>query len=237
MMKASAVKGDSASFLLWGAIFAVSMAFLESSVVVYLREIYYPGQYHLFPLKIMVPSLFRIELLREISTLLMLISVATIISIGKRDFKHSFFYNFAFLFGLWDIFYYIFLRLLIGWPGSVMEWDVLFLIPIIWIGPVIAPSLVALILVLAGVWGVRRLGRGEIKGFNAFNLSLITVGSFVLFLSFIWLPLGWLFESGIGGISSQIPSHFPWLIYLPGLFIFSIGIFHPLRSASKIKNT
>ena len=38
-------------------------------------------------------------------------------------------------FGIWDVFYYVFLKVLIGWPESLLTWDVLFLIPLTWVGP------------------------------------------------------------------------------------------------------
>jgi len=58
-------------------IFAVSMGFLEAIVVVYIREIYYPDGFQ-FPLKELPARLIIIEWIREISTLLMLGSVAWI---------------------------------------------------------------------------------------------------------------------------------------------------------------
>ena len=76
--------------------------------------------------------------------------------------------GFMISFGVWDIFYYVFLRLLIGWPESLMTWDLLFLLPVPWVGPVIAPVLVSLSMIVAG--GVdpdgskRRAGRSASAG-------------------------------------------------------------------------
>jgi len=59
---------------------------------------------------------------------------------------------FAFItFGLWDIFYYIWLRVFIGWPQSILEPDLLFLIPLPWWGPVLSPVLIALLMVIGGI--------------------------------------------------------------------------------------
>jgi hypothetical protein len=43
------------------------------------------------------------------------------------------------------------LKAILNWPASLLEWDVLFLIPLPWIGPVIAPLLVS-IMMIAGGW-------------------------------------------------------------------------------------
>jgi hypothetical protein len=53
-------------------------------------------------------------------------------------------------FGVWDIFYYVFLKVLTGWPHSLMDWDILFLLPLPWWGPVIAPVSIAVLMIL---WG------------------------------------------------------------------------------------
>jgi hypothetical protein len=128
------------------SLFAVAMAYFESAVVVYLRELYYPEGFSL-PLKDIDTRMIRIELFRELATLIMLITVSAIC--GKKFWER--FGYFIILFGIWDIFYYLFLKITLGWPSSLFEWDVLFLIPYPWIGPVIAPSLVALLMVIIGI--------------------------------------------------------------------------------------
>ena len=56
----------------------------------------------------------------------------------------------AIAFGTWDIFYYVWLNVMCGWPASLLDWDVLFLLPLPWWGPVIAPVSIALLMI---VWG------------------------------------------------------------------------------------
>ena len=56
----------------------------------------------------------------------------------------------ALAFGAWDIFYYVFLRLISGWPRTLLDWDILFLLPLPWWGPVLAPVSIALVMIL---WG------------------------------------------------------------------------------------
>ncbi len=130
--------------LLWLVIFGMAMAYVESAVVVYLRTIYHPEGFT-FPLKMITDSKIIVEVFREVATIIMLLTVAHLAGKNIQE-------RFACLmltFGVWDIFYYVWLKVLLDWPASVFDWDVLFLIPLPWIGPVIAP--VSFILALAGV--------------------------------------------------------------------------------------
>jgi hypothetical protein len=67
----------------------------------------------------------------------------------------------AVVFGTWDIVYYLGLRVIIGWPTSLETWDVLFLVPAPWVGPVWAPGVVSLALVASGLAAARQLRSGR----------------------------------------------------------------------------
>jgi hypothetical protein len=127
------------------AIFGIAMAYVEAVVVVYLRRLYYPDGFNL-PLKNIPDFIIRIELFRELATIIML---ATVSNLASKKFWERFGY-FIIIFGIWDIFYYIFLAITLGWPNSLFDWDVLFLVPYPWIGPVIAPVLVSLLMIITG---------------------------------------------------------------------------------------
>ena len=120
--------------IIWVTIFAIAMGFFESAIVIYLRQIVYPDGFS-FPLQPIPESLATTEILREAFSLLMLLSVG--ILTGESTITR--FAYFIFSFALWDIFYYIFLKLLINWPESLFTMDILFLLPVTWIGPVITP--------------------------------------------------------------------------------------------------
>ena len=120
------------------------MAYLESAIVVYLRELYYPTGFN-FPLVEIPIPIYVTEIGREVATILMLWAVAKLIAANGREW----FAYFAFNFAVWDIWYYIWLKILINWPSSLLEWDILFLIPLPWAGPVLAPVLVSVCLILA----------------------------------------------------------------------------------------
>ena len=127
------------------SVFAISMAFLEASVVIYLRELFYPEGFT-FPLKSMPDYLILTEFIREAATILMIVTAAWLCSASR----HMRFAWFLYIFAVWDIFYYVFLKMILNWPESFFAWDVLFLIPFVWVGPVLAPVLLSLQMI--GVW-------------------------------------------------------------------------------------
>lgn len=141
--------------ILWVALFGIAFAFVESSIVVYLRALYYPEGFA-FPLKLIAKEHFVIELFREEATIIMLASVAMLS--GSRAWEK--FAYFIVVFGIWDLFYYVWLKVLIDWPVSFFDWDILFLLPLPWIGPVIAPVLIALMMIVCGIVMISRIARG-----------------------------------------------------------------------------
>ncbi len=127
-------------------LFAAAMAWVESALVVDLRmlvnrlEPYQPN-----PLPD-VPKLGEVELIREIATLIMLWTVGCLAG-QTREKK----WGYALLaFGVWDILYYVFLKIIVDWPHSLWDWDILFLLPLPWWGPVLAPMLIAALMIIFG---------------------------------------------------------------------------------------
>ncbi|MEY2410352.1 MAG: hypothetical protein QOF48_3022 [Verrucomicrobiota bacterium] len=126
--------------------YAVAMAWVEAAVVFYLRKMVHRIEpYQSTPL----PEFGGIgptEMVREFATMLMLLTVGWLAGETRRARL-----GYCLLaFGTWDIFYYVFLKLITGWPGSLLDWDLLFLLPLPWWGPVMAPVGIALLLIL---WG------------------------------------------------------------------------------------
>src|SRR5208283_6132585 len=96
------------------------------------------------------PDMVRLvgtEVVREAATLLMLGAVAAAVGGNFRQWLAFF----LLAFGAWDISYYAFLKVLIDWTKSLLTWDVLFLIPVPWSAPVLAPALVALTMIGTGL--------------------------------------------------------------------------------------
>lgn len=165
------------------SLFAVAFAFVESSVVVYLRLLYYPEGFA-FPLKPALMSQMILELSREFATIVMLAAVGMIA--GRSRWRR--FSYFMIAFGVWDIFYYVWLKVILNWPSSLFEWDILFLIPVPWIGPVVAPVLVSIVMI-AGGWLI--ITKEEESGkFTATKSAIILslVGSSLVIASFLLDP-------------------------------------------------
>jgi len=142
--------------VLWTGLFAVGMAFTEAAVVVYLRQFLHSGSpipadlghWTVRELARNHPWVPVVEQLREASTIIMLIAVAFL---GGKTTRARW-GVFLLAFGVWDIFYYVWLYALIRWPPSLLTWDVLFLIPVPWVAPVVVPVIAAAAMSLSGVW-------------------------------------------------------------------------------------
>jgi len=136
-------------------IFSIAFAYIESAVVVYLRVIFHPDGFT-FPLSnvdtiLQNKALLLTEIGREAATIVLIFTGAWLFG---RNLQQRFAY-FLTIFAVWDIFYYIWLKIFSAclkaipdWPLSIMDWDILFLIPLAWAGPVVAPVLVSIILLV-----------------------------------------------------------------------------------------
>jgi hypothetical protein len=201
--------------LSWLVFFSIAMGFLETAVVVYLRKIYYPEGFR-FPLAMMDPQLAITELLREASTLIMLAGAGVLA--GRSTPQRLAFFLAAF--SIWDLFYYIFLKLLLNWPDSFFTWDILFLIPIPWVGPVLTPCLISLtMLLLAFVLYYRDLQRTGHR-ITAVEWTLFILGSQIVILSWTWDY----FRDGSG--SGYVPSSYSWWMFAVGEVVLLFGIAH-----------
>lgn len=166
--------------ILWVALFIVAMAIVESAIVVYLRRLYYPDGFG-FPLKPIDVSTYAIELAREAATVVMLCAVGVLA--GRRFWERFAYFSVAF--GIWDIFYYIWLKIFINWPASLFDWDILFLLPLPWIGPVIAPCSIAVIMIVVGFAIIRLTYRGVDFHPTRLTWILVLTGTAILLYSFM----------------------------------------------------
>jgi len=120
------------------AIFGIAMAYWEGITVVYLRRalgISDSQSNEELPKKLSKKGYLFIDKVREGATILMLITLAFLVGETWVDIVVVFLWTFAF----WDLFYYVFLYILIKWPPKLSTIDVLFLIPCPWIAPVWVP--------------------------------------------------------------------------------------------------
>ncbi len=200
----------------YAVLFAVAMGYFEAAVVVYLRQIFYPEGFS-FPLKMISNHLLKVELGREFCTMIMLTVAA---ALAGRRFWERFGY-FVIMFGVWDIFYYVWLKVTIGWPPSVFDWDILFLIPLPWIGPVIAPALISAVMIITGILIVRLYAQGR-----AFHPTIITwifalIGTGAILYSFM--------RDTDAALHQQMPSPYLYSFLLMGLICYAIAFWHSYR--------
>ena len=152
------------------------------------------------------------EVLREAATLL--IMWATVCLAYQR--LQSRFAAFFVLFGVWDIFYYIFLKLLLNWPENLSTWDILFLIPAPWVGPIWAPVLVSIGFIYAGTAILMRNHQSHFLHFGKWLILLELFAALLIIISFV-IP-------GLSVLEQSLQTHFPWYLFLTGFFI-GIGVF------------
>ncbi len=214
------------------SLFAIAMGFLESAVVIYLRDILYPEGFR-FPLAPIPERLALTELLREAATMIMLVTIGIM---AGRSFSTGFAW-FLYAFAIWDIFYYIFLKLLLGWPESLLTWDVLFLIPTTWTGPVLAPVLLSLTMILLALVILFHAEKGVQTRIRGKEWAGLITGSLVLILGFIldysehmltYFSLSGMFQIDNPEVlevaTRYIPGRFPWWIFMMGELIILTAI-------------
>jgi hypothetical protein len=203
--------------------FAVAMAYLESAVVVYLQKALEITPDTLFPLRgsEVAGNLAAIEVGREFATLVMLVAIGCLVGRGWVDRLAWT----AVAFGVWDVFYYVWLWVFLGWPHSPNSWDVLFLIPVPWAGPVWAPVMVSGCLIGFGVAAARRVSRGSmprvgaVRVLGAIGGGLLVVGSFT--------------ANAPSLMSGGEPGWFPWPVFAIGICLAGWSAVSSFRAGSE----
>lgn len=197
-------------------VFAMAMAWVESAVVYYLRthlDRIEPHQANPLPL---IGALGPVELVRELATMIMLLTVGVL---AGRTWRERFGYAFI-AFGTWDIFYYVFLKVMCGWPHSLLDWDILFLLPLPWWGPVLAPMLIASLMIVWGTLASRvktdpfpwlSNGRGWVLCFPGTILALFVFMADALRVA----------SRGAGAIREVLPTEFNWWLFLIALALMA----------------
>lgn len=197
--------------------FAVSMAFVEAAVVIYLRRIV--GEGSVFPMKEIPPLLLVVEVGREAATIVMLLSVAFLSFRGGTRRMGAF----LLLFAVWDVSYYLWLRAAIGWPAGILDWDVLFLIPLPWVGPVWSVLLICVGMIVFAVLFLRSPEDAPFSpglwGWAAGAAGIVTVvATYIL----EWAKIGY---------GTQVPADFSVLLFLAGLSLLFVSGWITLRNS------
>lgn len=215
-------------------VFAAAMGVLEAIVVVYLRQIYYPGGFA-FPTVPIPPGMLSVEIIREAVTLVML-ACAGILAGRDRLGRLA---CFLFAFGGWDLSYYAGLKYFLGWPPSLLTWDVLFLIPVTWLGPVLAPVICALTMVLFALCVAVPQEKGREVRITPGQWGLMGLGAFLVFCTFVQDYAALIIRNGflpdffgLAGderflllASSYVPASYNWPLFAAGEALVLAGIF------------
>ncbi len=201
---------------LFVVIYAMAMAWVESAVVFYLRsmigriEPYQPD-----PLPI-IGGFASVELPRELATMVMLFAVGFL---AGRTWRARIGYA-AIAFGVWDIFYYDFLKMMCGWPHSLLDWDVLFLLPLPWWGPVLAPVLISLLMILWGTFASQfeRTHTPALSNWRAWilNFAGVALALYVFMADSIAAA-----HRGLDAIRTVLPDKFNWPLFCVALVLMS----------------
>ncbi len=196
------------------ALYAMAMAWVESAVVFYLRTLSNRiDPYQADPLP-QIAGLASTEMVREAATLVMLWAVGML---AGRTWRSRWGYA-AIAFGVWDIFYYVFLKVITHWPNSLFDWDILFLLPLPWWGPVLSPMLIAVMMI---VWGTlasqgEPFGRPFRSEWKAWLLNFLGI---VLALRIFMETALRASSGGAEAVRMALPVRFNW-----PLFVIALGL-------------
>jgi hypothetical protein len=211
------------ALLLFGAAFG----YLEAAVVSYLRQLHEPARqrFHpgrpaseLFPLLTLdqlraagsdQQRTLLAEIGREAATILMLAAIALAVARNAAQWAAAF----VVAFGAWDLAFYLFLEVLLRWPASLFTWDILFLIPVPWASPVLAPVLVSAVMIGTGVWHLRMEARGRHVGIRPAEWAGILLGAAIIVISFAMD-----YRNLMAG---AMPHPFHWSVFSAGLLMGS----------------
>lgn len=197
-------------------VFAAAMAWVEAAVVFYLRTMIdriEPHQADPFP---RIGGFGTAELVREAATLVMLLMVGFLAGRNRRSRA-----GYALLaFGVWDILYYVFLKVMCGWPHSLLDWDILFLIPLPWWGPVLAPVAISLLMIFWGTLATQFESpiferRPDWKGWTL-NLAGVVLALYVFMADTLHAA-----DRGLAAVCTVVPQTFDWPLFLCALILMA----------------
>ncbi len=187
------------------SMFAIAMGLLEAICVVYIRKIIFPPDGNITNTPISEFN-FTLEAIRETMTIIMLTTTSILAAFNWRTRLAMFFLAF----GIWDIFYYIGLKIFLDWPTSIIDWDTLFLIPVAWYSPVLVPVLISTYFIFGSIFIILHEGNGTKLKFCFSVVLLQFLGFLVWFYSFIK-------DSAIISENGYINVKYSWVLFFLGL--------------------
>jgi hypothetical protein len=205
----------------WGTVvaFAVAMAWFEAAAVAYLRVLLDRVQPYQFDPLPAATGLGPTELMREAATLVMLLAVGWL---AGRTWRSRVAYA-AIAFGVWDLCFYLFLKVITGWPGSLHDWDILFLLPLPWWGPVLAPMEIALLMVIGGTL-VSQRDRDMSPFWPSRAAWVASGGGVALALRLFMADALRLLGAGSEAIRRSLPGAFSWPLFSLALGMMAVPV-------------
>jgi hypothetical protein len=201
--------------------FAAGMAWVEAACVYYLRVMVdriEPFQPNPLPIH---GILGEVELVREGATLLMLAVTGVL---AGRTWRSRLGYA-AIAFGSWDILYYVFLRIISGWPASLFDWDILFLLPLPWWGPVLAPVCIASLMIAWGTLVTQWQDRTPVTRFTRASWGVGWAGILLALGVFMTDSIRAL-PGGLDTIRQVLPTAFNWPVFGVALLLMTTPVAH-----------
>jgi hypothetical protein len=206
--------------------FAIGMAWCEAATVYDLRVMVdrvNPYQADPLPLRGVVG---QVELVREAATLLMLLAIG---ALAGRTWHVRMGYT-VLAFGVWDVFYYVFLKAICGWPISPFDWDILFLLPLPWWGPVLAPVSIASLMIVGGTLASQCIDRNPFASVTSTQWSLTGVGVALALYVFMADSLRAV-DQGLEVARSVLPTTFNWSVFAIALTLMAAPLLVAARAA------
>jgi hypothetical protein len=126
----------------------------------------------------------------------------------------------------------VFLRINVAWPNSIWDWDVLFLLPLPWWGPVIAPAGIAVMMIIGGSLATQfnRPERTVWPGRRAWHFCL--AGATLALLVFMSDALR-SYDVGIAAIRETLPTWFNWPVFSIALAMMAAPLIEMIRQIWK----
>ena len=200
---------SSLRLLLWLAVFAAAFGYVEGAVAHYLRLQLYPGGFGASTSLVVDSHTLAVEVGRELCTLVVLAAAA---ALGRGPFTRRL-ASFVYVFAIWDLSYYWALWMFEGWPASPWDWDLLFLLPVPWFGPVLAPILISLI-GIAGAVSVHvifaRRGALAVPGYSILSVNAALVAWEISFMAY-------------EGPGTRFPGEYRWWLFALGALLAMAG--------------
>ena len=210
--------------------FTIGMAWCEAATVYDLRVMVdrvNPYQADPLPLRGVVG---QVELVREAATLLMLLTIG---ALAGRTWRVRMGYT-VLAFGVWDVFYYVFLKAICGWPISLFDWDILFLLPLPWWGPVLAPVCIASLMIVGGTLASQCIDRNPFASVTSTQWRLTGVGVALALYVFMADSLRAV-DQGLEVARNILPTTFNWPVFAIALTLMAAPLLVAARAALMLR--